>query len=142
MSKAFNESDCQLLEDILRLRRDVRGNHFTDTPISDEIIDRLINAALYAPSVGYSQPWQFVVIRDKTVKNKVHQSFLIANEQGSSLFADEKQKAYNALKLDGILEAPENIAIFYKPSKPPVLGQTSMKDIGRFSVVCAIQNRW
>jgi len=142
LSKIFNESDCQLLEDVLRLRRDVRGNHFTDAPVPDETIERLINAALYAPSVGYSQPWQFVVIRDQTIKQQVHQSFQAANAHGSSLFSGEKQKGYNALKLEGILEAPVNIAIFYKPSKTPVLGQTSMKDMGRFSVVCAIQNMW
>jgi len=142
VSKAFNESDCQLLEDILRLRRDVRGNHFLDVEVSDEIIERLMNAALLAPSVGYSQPWQFVVIRDTTIKNKIHQSFLTANVQGGQQFSGEKQKAYNALKLEGILEAPVNIAIFYKPSDMPVLGQASMKDMGRFSVVCAIQNMW
>ena len=138
----FTESDCQLLEDILRLRRDVRGNRFIDQPVTDEIIKRLINAALYAPSVGYSQPWQFVVIREQTIKQQVHQSFLAAHAKESQLFAGEKQADYNALKLEGILEAPVNIAIFYKPSKIPVLGQTSMQDMGRFSVVCAIQNMW
>lgn len=142
MSKSFNETDCQTLEDILRLRRDVRGNFFTDEAVSEELITRLIKAALYAPSVGYSQPWQFVIIRNKTIKQQIFQSFQQANELGSRQFSGEKKRNYKALKLEGILEAPVNIAIFYKPSETPVLGQTSMKDMGRFSVVCAIQNMW
>jgi len=142
LSKSFNETDCQILEEILRLRRDVRGNYFTDEPVSKALISRLIKAALYAPSVGYSQPWQFVVIRNESVKQQVYQSFKQANAVGSSLFLGDKKCDYKALKLEGILEAPVNIAIFYKPSKTPVLGQTSMKNMGRFSVVCAIQNLW
>jgi 5,6-dimethylbenzimidazole synthase len=142
VSKLFNEKDCRTLEDILRLRRDVRGNFFTDDAVSDELVSRLIKAALYAPSVGYSQPWQFVVIRSDAIKQQVFQSFQQVNKAGSQEFSGGKNRDYKALKLEGILEAPVNIAIFYKPSKTPVLGQTSMKDMGRFSVVCAIQNMW
>lgn len=142
MVKSFDENDSQILEDILRLRRDVRGNRFTEQDVSESTMNRLIDAALYAPSVGYSQPWQFVVIRDQTIKTRVYQSFLAINKESSLLFSKKKQVDYNALKLDGILEAPVNIAVFYTPSESPVLGQNTMKDMGRFSVVCAIQNLW
>ncbi len=142
MSKFFNENDSQILEDILRLRRDVRGNRFTDQAISTESIEKLLNAALYAPSVGFSQPWQFVVIRDQQVKQKVYQSFQQAQAKESAHFSGQKKQDYQALKLEGIIEAPVNIAIFYQAQNKPVLGQTNMKDMGRFSVVCAIQNLW
>ena len=142
MSLGFSQSDSELLESILMSRRDVRGNRFTAQAVSEETIERLLDAALYAPSVGFSQPWQFVVIRDDAIKKKVHASFQTANQSAQSLFSDEKQKQYQSLKLEGILEAPVNLAIFYKPSDKPVLGQTSMSDMGRFSVVCAIQNLW
>jgi len=142
MGKYFEQADVELLEEILRLRRDVRGNRFINTPVSPAIISKLIDAALYAPSVGFSQPWQFVIIRDKTIKKEVYNSFLKVNQYSSKLFSPTKQVAYNALKLEGIIEAPVNIAVLYKPSDTPVLGQTSMKDMGRFSVVCAIQNLW
>lgn len=142
MVKYFEQADVELLEEILRLRRDVRGNRFIDTPVSPAIINKLIDAALYAPSVGFSQPWQFVIIRDKTIKKEVYNSFLKVNKYSSELFSPTKQVDYNALKLEGIMEAPVNIAVLYKPSDTPVLGQTSMKDMGRFSVVCAIQNLW
>ena len=142
MNKHFTETDVELLEQILRLRRDVRGNHFINTPVSPAIVNKLIDAALYAPSVGYSQPWQFVVIRDESIKQSVYNSFIKVNQYASKLFMDKKQIDYKALKLEGIKEAPVNIAVLYKPSDTPVLGQTSMKDMGRFSVVCAIQNLW
>ena len=127
MSKLFEPSDSLLLNDIMRHRRDVRGNRF---------------AALLAPSVGYSQPWQFVVIREESIKRQVYDSFCEQTAQASTLFSDKKQQDYKQLKLEGILEAPVNIAVFYQPTEGPVLGQTSMKDMGRFSVVCAIQNMW
>ncbi|GIU47470.1 5,6-dimethylbenzimidazole synthase [Shewanella sairae] len=142
MSHQFTADDSRLLSDIMRLRRDVRGNHFLPTPVDDSVLDKLLEAALHAPSVGYSQPWQFVVIRSDKVKQQVQQSFLRANIAGQAQFTGDKNAQYSKLKLEGILEAPVNLAVFYQPQSTPVLGQTSMPDMGRFSVVCAIQNLW
>ncbi|MGS0680313.1 5,6-dimethylbenzimidazole synthase [Shewanella sp. 125m-7] len=142
MSHQFSANDSLLLTQIMRLRRDVRGNHFLSTPVDDSIIDKLLDAALHAPSVGYSQPWQFVVIRNDAVKQQVHQSFVTANAAGRAQFNGNKNTQYSKLKLEGILEAPVNLAVFYQSQSTPVLGQTSMADMGRFSVVCAIQNLW
>ena len=142
MTKHFNEDDCHIFEDILRSRRDVRGNRFSEQPVSEQSVNRLIEAALHAPSVGYSQPWQFVVIRNNEIKKKVYQSFLQANKSAEQQFSTDKQPSYHQLKLEGILQAPVNLAVFYKPEDGPVLGQHSMPDMGRFSVVCAIQNLW
>ncbi|NRA70832.1 MAG: 5,6-dimethylbenzimidazole synthase [Gammaproteobacteria bacterium] len=142
MSKEFTATDSETLKEIMRLRRDVRGNRFIDRELPDEVIEQLLEAALFAPSVGYSQPWQFVVIRDLTIKQQVFDSFNIENQQAKTLFSSDKLPKYNQLKLEGILEAPVNIAVFYQPSEEPVLGQTSMADMGKFSVVCAIQNIW
>lgn len=142
MSRQFTLDDSQLLADVIRLRRDVRGNRFLSTPIDDDTLDKLLEAALNAPSVGYSQPWQFVLIREYAVKQQVHHSFIKENTLGAEQFSGAKQQQYQNLKLEGILEAPVNIAIFYRPQSGAVLGQTSMADMGRFSVVCAIQNLW
>ncbi|GIU06825.1 MULTISPECIES: 5,6-dimethylbenzimidazole synthase [unclassified Shewanella] len=142
MSHQFTTDNSQLLSDIMRLRRDVRGNHFLPKPVDNSILDKLLDAALYAPSVGYSQPWQFVVIRSEKIKQQVQQSFLQANTAGQALFTGDKNVQYSKLKLEGILEAPVNLAVFYQNPSTPVLGQTSMPDMGRFSVVCAIQNLW
>jgi len=141
--KLFSEQDAALLEEIILNRRDVRGNRFcTDKPVADEVIDKLITAALNAPSVGFSQPWEFVIIKDEAVKLKVKQSFTEENQKAVNLFEDSRQAEYNRLKLEGIIEAPVNMAVFYKPSAGPVLGQTSMSEVGQYSVVCAIQNMW
>jgi 5,6-dimethylbenzimidazole synthase len=142
MNKQFSEDDQQLLEEVLMLRRDVRGNHFVDGDLSEEDINRILRAGTMAPSVGFSQPWEFIVIRDKRIKQKIAENFEDENAKATALFKDEKQRLYEKLKLEGIVETPVNIAVFYKPSKEPVLGQTSMLDMGEYSVVCAVQNMW
>lgn len=142
MSQLFSESDSQILADIIRLRRDIRGNRFNDKPVSQATVDSLLNAAMLAPSVGYSQPWQFVVIRDLATKKAVQQTFSEENASGSQQFSGDKRAQYDTLKLEGIIEAPINLAVFYQPSTVAVLGQTSMPEMGKFSVVCAIQNLW
>ncbi len=140
--RLFDNEEQQLLEEILIHRRDVRGNHFMNTPIPQEAIDRIIQAALAAPSVGFSQPWEFVLVRDQKTKQAVKETFSEETEKAALQFADEKQREYIKLKLEGIMESPLNIAVFYKPKEGPVLGQTSMPNMGKYSVVCAIQNMW
>ncbi|MCL6417593.1 5,6-dimethylbenzimidazole synthase [Aestuariirhabdus sp. Z084] len=141
-NKQFTLEDQSLLEELLLHRRDVRGNNFLSDPISDEIIDKLLQAASMAPSVGFSQPWEFVLIRDAEIKQQVADNFAAENKKAANAFSDDKQQRYQQLKLEGILEAPLNIAVFYKPSVKPVLGQNSMLEAGEYSVVCAIQNIW
>ncbi len=142
MSKQFSETEQNTFETLLRARRDVRGNHFlSDKPITEEEIQRILDAAIWAPSVGFSQPWEFVVIRDDAIKHQVADNFAEENAKASHLFS-ERQQQYQQLKLEGIKEAPVNIAVFYRPSNDPVLGQTTMKEMGEYSVVCAVQNMW
>jgi 5,6-dimethylbenzimidazole synthase len=140
--RLFKQEEADLLLDIMVNRRDVRGNRFLDQPIEDEKISQILLAAVNAPSVGFSQPWEFVLVKNKDIKQQIKNSFNQENERASTLFKDEKQNEYNRLKLEGIFEAPLNIAIFYTCSEKPVLGQTSMPEMGLYSVVCAIQNMW
>ncbi|SFD48274.1 cob(II)yrinic acid a,c-diamide reductase [Chitinophaga sp. CF118] len=140
--KMFTEKEAELLEEFILNRRDVRGNRFLDKAVEDEILERLIFVALNAPSVGFSQPWEFVIVKDPVIKEQIKQTFNEENNKASACFNDEKQQEYIRLKLEGIIEAPVNIAVFYKPSTGPVLGQTSMEEVGLYSVVCAIQNMW
>ncbi len=142
MNKYFNNSEQQALEDIIAHRRDIRGNNFKNTPIPQALIDKIFLSAALAPSVGFSQPWEFVVIRDSKTKNLIAENHQVENEKAKIKFSSEKQKIYQQLKLEGIKEAPINIAVFYTPSKEEVLGQNSMQEMGEYSVVCAIQNMW
>ncbi|MBE7647734.1 5,6-dimethylbenzimidazole synthase [Tenacibaculum finnmarkense] len=138
----FTPENIETLEQIILARRDVRGNRFLNTPISKEDLDKILFAGVNAPSVGFSQPWEFVVIKDLKIRNKIKDSFFEENEKAKNLFEGKKADAYTQLKLEGIVESALNIAVFYKPSEHPVLGQTSMKEAGVYSVVCAIQNMW
>jgi 5,6-dimethylbenzimidazole synthase len=140
--KKFSEAERATLEQIMHLRRDVRGNRFVDEPLEEVDLQRIIEAGLMAPSVGFSQPWRFVVIENQATKNQVADSFEIENNKAKDLFKDEKQRAYQQLKLEGIKDSAVNVAVFYQRSDAPVLGQTSMIEMGQYSVVCAIQNMW
>ena len=139
--KLFTPQDVAALREIILHRRDVRGGRFIDKPVGQEEIDQLLMAALHAPSVGFSQPWDFVLIRDKTIRQQVRDSFNAVNAGAQADFG-KRQGQYASLKLEGILEAALNMAVFYKPSSGPVLGQTAMPETGLYSVVCAIQNMW
>ncbi|MCE2570461.1 5,6-dimethylbenzimidazole synthase [Motilimonas eburnea] len=124
-------------------RRDVRGQ-FTPKPITDEVLSRVLYAAHHAPSVGFVQPWDFVVIQSDDVKTQIHQEFVKANEQAQNLFEGEKRTLYSSLKLQGILEAPINLCITCDRQRggPVVLGKTSIPTMDLYSSVCAVQNFW
>jgi len=141
-NKQFTIDEQALLEDIMLHRRDIRGNNFLGKPISDEAIKKILHAASLAPSVGFSQPWEFVIIRDDKIKKQVYENFVVENKKAQAIFSNKQQEMYKQLKLEGILEAPINIAVFYKPSDTPVLGQNTMLETGEYSVVCAVQNMW
>ncbi|WP_108805123.1 5,6-dimethylbenzimidazole synthase [Aquimarina sp. Aq107] len=141
MSK-FTSEHIETLEKIILARRDVRGNRFIDTPVSQKDLDKILFAGVNAPSVGFSQPWEFVIIKDVVTRTKIKESFFEENEKAKVLFKEKKAEAYTQLKLEGIIESDLNIAVFYKPSTDPTLGQTTMKEAGVYSVVCAIQNMW
>ncbi len=142
MNKTFTQAEQASLEEVMRHRRDVRGNNFLSDDISDDKLQKILEAAAYAPSVGFSQPWEFVVIRNPEIKKSIYNNFVEENEAAKTQFEGERSDAYQRLKLEGILEAPVNIAVFYQSSDSPVLGQTSMPEVGEYSVVCAIQNMW
>lgn len=140
-NKIFTAHDVAVLQEIILHRRDVRGNRFVDKPVEQSVIDQLLKAALHAPSVGYSQPWEFVLIRDHAIRQQVKNSFDSSNTAAQPVFGD-RQEQYSRLRLEGIMESAINMAVFYKPSTGPVLGQTAMAEVGLYSVVCAIQNMW
>ncbi len=140
--RLFTEQEQDLLFEIIMSRRDVRGNRFLPKEIDQETTLKIIQAGLHGPSVGFSQPWEFVIVKNPKTKQQIKASFNIENTKGADQFSKEKKVSYTDLKLEGIEEAPLNIAVFYKPKDTPVLGQTSMPNMGRYSVVCAIQNMW
>ena len=124
-------------------RRDVRGQFLPD-PIPDEVLGRILRASHHAPSVGFMQPWDFIVVRDPAVKHRVWEAFQTANREAAEKFDDERRPIYRTLKLEGILEAPVGICITCdrKRSGPVVIGRTHQGEMDLYSAVCAVQNLW
>ncbi len=139
----MNETLKEAIYDVIFSRRDIRSQ-FINTPIPDDVVARVLTAAHNAPSVGFSQPWDFVVIKDNTIKERVHSAFKKANDDSALMFADEKQERYRGFKLEGIKESPLNICITYDKERfgPVVIGRTTNPMMGHFSCVCAVQNLW
>jgi 5,6-dimethylbenzimidazole synthase len=149
MNDTYDNSfvDCERegLYKAIYTRRDVRSN-FIDRDIPDNILAQILKAAHHAPSVGYSQPWDFILIKDYANRLLVKNSFINEREKSISLLKGDKerQKLYLRLKLEGIVESAINICVTYDPTKfgPFVLGRTSVPETGVYSVCCAIQNLW
>jgi 5,6-dimethylbenzimidazole synthase len=124
-------------------RRDVRGEFLPD-PVPDAVLARILTAAHHAPSVGFMQPWNFLVVRDGAVKSRLHAAFAQAHAEAAAMFPADKQDTYRALKLEGIREAPLGICITCDRARsgPVVIGRTHMKTMDLYSSVCAVQNLW
>ena len=136
----FNQEQIQTLQDIIYARRDVRGNNFLDKKIPEQDLQKILQCGINAPSVGYSQPWKFIIIDDRNIKNEIYKNFTIENEKAKKIF--QSKKIYKDLKLEGIKEAPINIAVLYEHPNETTIGMTSMDKMGEYSVVCAVQNMW
>ncbi|MCE1244762.1 5,6-dimethylbenzimidazole synthase [Oryzomicrobium sp.] len=124
-------------------RRDVRGQFLPD-PVPDEVLSRLLTAAHFAPSVGFMQPWSFIVVKDPATKAAVHSAFDEANREAAEMFEQHRQGLYRSLKLEGIQEAPINLCITCDRDRagPVVIGRTHLKVMDIYSAVCAVQNLW
>jgi len=128
--------------DVIFSRRDVR--RFRQEPVPDEILYRLLEAAHHAPSVGFMQPWNFILIRAPAIKAQIKQAFEEENARAAQHYTGRRRLLYDSLKLEGICEAPVNLCVTCDRSRfgPHVLGRNSVADADLFSTCCAIQNLW
>lgn len=124
-------------------RRDTRGEFLTD-PIDDEVIAKLLDAAHHAPSVGFMQPWDFIVIKDQELKQRIKDGFEVAHNEAKEMFSGKRQEVYKSLKLEGITEAPLGICITCDRSRTGdvVIGRTANLEMDLYSSVCAVQTLW
>ncbi|BES71552.1 5,6-dimethylbenzimidazole synthase [Marinobacter nanhaiticus D15-8W] len=140
---AFPEQEKRGLYRAIQERRDVRSQFLPD-PIPDEILVRLLEAAHHAPSVGFMQPWDFLVIDSVEVRQEVLDIFERENERAAENYAGDRAQAYRSLKLQGILESPMNLCITCDRSRggPNVLGRNTIVETDLFSTCLAVQNLW
>ncbi|MCL2635875.1 MAG: 5,6-dimethylbenzimidazole synthase [Betaproteobacteria bacterium] len=124
-------------------RRDVRGQ-FLPTPVPDEVLGRLLLAAHHAPSVGFMQPWNFLLVRSPEVKQRLRRAFAKAHAEAALMFPEGKREIYSRLKLEGIVESPLGLCITCDRERagPVVVGRTHIRTMDLYSSACAVQNLW
>jgi 5,6-dimethylbenzimidazole synthase len=137
----FPEEERRGVYRAIYYRRDIR--HFRSDAIPDQALARIIWSAHHGPSVGFMQPWDFILVRDWSVRQQVKELFQ-RERQAAACFFDEPQRShYLSLKLEGILEAPVNLCITCDPTRGNVvLGRNSIPETDIYSTCCAVQNLW
>jgi 5,6-dimethylbenzimidazole synthase len=131
------------LYDVINRRRDVRGQ-FTGEPLAAGVLDRVLEAAHAAPSVGLSQPWDFVLVRDDRTKLTFRDHVREQRDSFAETLDRERRERFAGIKIEGILESTLSVVVSYDASRgaPAVLGRHSIPDAGLYSVCLAIQNLW
>lgn len=138
---AFPEAERQAVYRAIYQRRDIRN--FRPDPIPDEALARIIRAAHHGPSVGFMQPWDFILVKDFEKRRKVKDLFDRERASAACFFDEPRRSAYLSLKLEGILESPVNLCVTCDPTRAEVvLGRNSMPETDVYSTCCAVQNLW
>jgi 5,6-dimethylbenzimidazole synthase len=141
--RPFSEEERRGVYRAIYERRDVRAQ-FLPRPIPQEILARILDAAHHAPSVGFMQPWDFILIQDVGVRQAIHDNFERANRAAAAIYDGERLAAYQNLKLAGILDAPLNICVTCDHGRGlgRGLGRQTDRSTDLYSTVCAVQNLW
>ena len=139
---SFDEVFRERLDDLLLWRRDVR--RFKTDGLEAGAVERLIERACLAPSVGYSQPWRFVLVESPQVRSAVRANFLSCNRDALAEYAGERARRYAELKLAGLDDAPVQLAVFADTGTEAGhgLGQRTMPAMLHYSVVTAVHTLW
>nr|WP_229847644.1 nicotinate-nucleotide--dimethylbenzimidazole phosphoribosyltransferase [Kitasatospora griseola] len=139
----YDEAGRDAVHQVIRERRDIR-NGFRPDPIPHEVLIRVLEAAHTAPSVGYSQPWDFVVIRSAKTRRKMHE---LAERQREA-FADSlpkgRAKQFKEIKIEAILETPVNIVVTADRTRGGrhTLGRHTQPQMAPYSAALAVENLW
>jgi 5,6-dimethylbenzimidazole synthase len=139
---AFDEAFRQKLHELFVWRRDVR--RFRRDPLPDGTIERLIETVCLSPSVGLSQPWRFVIVEKVSTRHAVIEDFRACNAEALKSYSGERASQYARLKLSGLEEAPEHLAVFAEKASDigHGLGRMTMPETTEYSVVAAICSMW
>ncbi len=130
------------LAELLAWRRDVR--HFRRDPVPEAVVDRLLDLACLAPSVGNSQPWRFVDVASAERRAAIIENYQAANAEALSGYRGERAALYASLKLSGLQEAPVHLAVFSDETTGQGLGlgRKTMPETLRYSAVIAVHTLW
>jgi 5,6-dimethylbenzimidazole synthase len=131
------------LYETIHRRRDVRGQ-FTGEPIPAALMERVLAAAHAAPSVGLTQPWDFIVVEAADTRNAFAEHVQAERAAFEASLDPDRALVFKDIKIDGILESSLAIVVTYDPERgqPGVLGRHAIDDAGLYSTCLAIQNLW
>lgn len=127
---------------VIYRRRDVRS--FLPNPIPEDALERILQAAHHAPSVGFMQPWNFIMVTSSPVKEKLAWAAEKERKALSIHYEDERSAKFLELKIEGIKQAPLTICVTCDPTRggSHVLGRNSIPETDILSTACAIENMW
>lgn len=130
------------LHDLMRWRRDVR--HFSTDPVDEALLKQCLDTFSLAPSVGLSEPWRILRVRSSQSKAAAIRNFMETNAKALDGYTGDQAKLYASLKLSGMNDAPEHLAVYCDDStdKGAGLGAASMPEMRRYSVVGAVTLMW
>ncbi len=131
------------LYEVVHRRRDTRAE-FTGAEIPSDVLRRVLTAAHAAPSVGLSQPWDFVLVRDESIRRAFRDHVQAERSVFSAQLDHERAEVFSRIKVEGVMESTLGIVVTYDPDRgsPAVLGRHAIADAGLYSVCLAIQNLW
>ncbi len=136
----FSDAEREAVYRAIYERRDMR--HFVPGTVPDEVLLRLLRAAHHAPSVGFMQPWRFIRIRSRAMREGIHA--LVEQERVLTAKAlGEREEDFMQLKVQGVLDAAEVLIVTLPPGREVhVFGRRTMPEMDMASAACAIQNMW
>jgi len=138
--KRYSDDDIEAIYRVIEQRRDMR--HFTNEPVDSALLERLLKAAHFAPSVGFMQPWRFIRITDQALRQQMHQ--LVEEERIATARAmEEREDEFMKLKVEGLLECGEVLVVSLMGDRDKhIFGRRTLPEMDLASVSCAIQNMW
>ncbi|HSB96710.1 MAG TPA: 5,6-dimethylbenzimidazole synthase [Spongiibacteraceae bacterium] len=136
----FNDEQRAAVYRAIAERRDMR--HFLATPIEPELLQRLLQAAHHAPSVGLMQPWRFIRISDRELRRRIH-AIVDTERRATAAALGEREQEFMRLKVEGILECGELLVVALMDRREQhIFGRRTLPQMDLASVACAIQNLW
>ncbi|MFJ8534902.1 nicotinate-nucleotide--dimethylbenzimidazole phosphoribosyltransferase [Streptomyces sp. NPDC093591] len=140
---AYDDAEREAVLKVMRERRDIR-NGFRSDPIPHEVLLRVLEAAHTAPSVGHSQPWDFVVIRSAETRRTMHELAMRQREAYAKSLPKGRAKQFKELKIEAILDTPVNIVVTADPTRGGrhTLGRHTQPQMAPYSAALAVENLW
>jgi 5,6-dimethylbenzimidazole synthase len=136
----YSNAEIRAIDRAIRERRDMR--HFLPDPLPEGLLERLVEAAHLAPSVGYMQPWRFLRITERALRFRIHE-LVEAERLATAAVLPSRNEEFRRVKIEGILDCAELLVVTLMPGRDRhIVGRRTLPEMDLASVGCAIQNLW